>query len=178
MVVDNMGLAHYAANHFNINFDYDHEEVVAVSYYGLVLAVLGYDPAQEARFSSYAVRSIKRNLYREFVYQYRTKPTLVLEDYALEMDENDDTTAWESLFTSPSFEDGTIGQVVTDQIIQKIIGDKKSPSKDNTRKVIALRYFYPDLTQAQIGTILGCSQRNVGLILQRIQRRYRQALAV
>lgn len=176
-VVDNLGLAHFAANKFNFNFDFDHEEVIAVSYYALVLAVLGYDPARNVKFSSYAVKSIRRKLYREFMYQYKTKPIeSYLEEIAFDLDEEESN--WESYFGTESPEDELTNRLSAEHLILKINKENRGKDKAKTRAVVNLRYFHPDLTQQEIAEILGCSQKNVSLILSNIYKRYRHELAV
>lgn len=165
MVVDNLGLAHYAANHFNINFDYDHEEVTAVAYYGLVLAVLGFDENQGAQFSSYAVKAIRRTLYREFMYRYKTKiyDPSYLEDIAIDVD--GEGADWESYLGLDSPENEYVNRVLIEGIIKK--------AESNTaKKVIILRYCYPDMTQAELGKRAGCSQKMVRSIIQELSKVY------
>jgi len=161
---ENLGLAHYVANKFNINYDYDHEEVIAVSYYGLVLAVLGFDPEKGVKFSTYAVKSIKRTLYRELMYRYKTQiyDPAYLEDIALDVD--GENSNWESYLGSDSPE----GELVSRLLIKEII---KQAETNTAKKVIILRYCYPDITQAEIGKRAGCSTRYAGMILQDLKKR-------
>ena len=164
IVVDNLGLAHYAANHFNINYYYDHEEVIAISYYGLVLAVLGFDPEKGVKFSTYAVKSIKRTLYRELTYRYKTQiyDPAYLEDIALDID--GEASNWESYLGGDSPENELVSRVLIEEII-------KQAESNTAKKVIILRYCYPDMTQAEIGKRAGCSQRYAGMILQDLRKR-------
>lgn len=170
-VVDNLGLAHYAANKFNINYDYDHEEVIAVSYYALTLAALGFDAEKKTVFSSYAVKAIFRTLYREFMYRYETKiyDTSYLEDIAIDIDGEESN--WESYFSVDSPENEIVSRILIEGIIKK--------AKSNTaKKVIILRYCYPDMTQAEIGKRAGCSQRYAGMILQDLKNRRDEILVI
>jgi len=169
IVLDNLRLAKYVANKFNINRYFDHEEVLAVSYYALVLAALGYDPEGGTKFSTYAIKSMKRMLYREFMYQYKNKP---------EETHINGIALWEYYCGSETPEDGIIGRLSAEQLIQRINRENPGKGKAKTRAVINLRYFYPDLTQQEIAQILGCSQKNVSLILQNVRKRYRQELAI
>ena len=169
MVMDNLGLAHYTAYHFNVNFDYDHEEVTAVAYYALVLAVLGFEENQGVQFSSYAVKTIKRTLYREFMYRYKTKiyDPSYLEDIAIDIDGED--ADWESYLGLDSPENEYVHNILIEGIIKK--------AESNTaKKVIILRYCYPDATQAEIGKRAGCSQRYAGMVLQDLKNRKNEIL--
>jgi RNA polymerase sporulation-specific sigma factor len=176
--LDNIGLAHYAANKFNINYYYDHEEVVAISYYGLVLAVLGFNPEKGVKFSTYAVKSIKRTLCRELTYRYKTQiyDPAYLEDGALNIDGEDSN--WESYIGNGSPEEELTGKLSAERLIQKINRENKGKGKAKTRAVVNLLYFYPYLTQTELANIVGCSQKNVSLILRSIREKYRQELAV
>lgn len=177
IVLDNLRLAKYVANKFNINRYFDHEEVLAVSYYALVLAALGYDPEGGTKFSTYAIKSMKRMLYREFMYQYKTKPMeSYLEELALDLD--GEASNWESYFGIESPEGELTDRLSAEQFILKINKENPGKGKAKTRAVVNLRYFYPDLTQQEIAQILGCSQKNVSLILQNVRKRYRQELAI
>lgn len=170
-VIDNIGLAHYAANKFNINYDYDHEEVIAVSYYGLVLAALGFDAEKEVKFSSYAIKAIYRTLYREFMYRYKTKAYDVanLEDIAIDIDGEESN--WEAFLGGDSPENEIVSRVLIEEIIKK--------AESNTaKKVIILRYCYPDMTQTEIGKRAGCSQRYAGMILQELKKRKGEILLI
>ena len=164
IVVDNLGLAHYAAGKFNINFDYDHEEVIAISYYGLVLAALGFDPDKGVKFSTYAVKSIKRTLYRELMYRYKTQiyDPAYLEDIALDLD--GENSNWESYLGSDSPESELVSRLLIKEII-------KQAETNTAKKVIILRYCYPDMTQTEIGKRAGCSQRYAGMVLQDLKKR-------
>ena len=164
IVVDNLGLAHYTAGKFNINFDYDHEEVIAISYYGLVLAVLGFDPDKGVKFSTYAVKSIKRTLYRELMYRYKTQiyDPAYLEEIALDVD--GENSNWESYLGSDSPESELVSRLLIEEII-------KQAETNTAKKVIILRYCYPDMTQAEIGKRAGCSQRYAGMVLQDLKKR-------
>lgn len=171
IVVDNLGLAHYTAGKFNNNFDYDHEEVIAISYYGLVLAVLGFDPDREVKFSTYAVKSIKRTLYRELKYRYKTQiyDPAYLEDIALDIDGEDSN--WESYLGTDSPENELVSRVLIEGII-------KQAESNTAKKVIILRYCYPDMTQAEIGKRAGCSTRYAGMILQDLKKRRDEILVM
>ena len=170
-VVEHLGLAHYAAGKFNINFDYDHEEVIAISYYGLVLAVLGFDPDKGVKFSTYAVKSIKRTLYRGLTYRYKTQiyDPAYLEDIALDIDGEDSN--WESYLGGDSPENELVSRVLIEGII-------KQAESNTAKKVIILRYCYPDMTQAEIGKRAGCSQRYAGMILQDLKKRRDEILVM
>lgn len=160
-VLDNLGLAHFAANRFisfNADYDFDREEVISASYYDLILAVLGYDDEHGETFGTYAVKSIRRQLYREFMYRYKTKPeTDSLEDIALDID--GDNSNWESFLGSESPENDLVNRISVEQLIEK--------AESNTvKKILILRYCYPDTPQTEIGKLAGCSQRYVGMVLQ------------
>lgn len=170
MVIDNLGLAHFATNRFisfNADRDYDYEEVKAVSYYGLILAVMGYDPEHGQTFGTYAVKSIRRALYREFMYQYKTKINNAshLEDMAVDIDGEDSN--WESYFPASDFpENEVIANIEGKRLIERVMERVESVT---AKKVVILRYCYPDMSQTQIGKIAGCSQRYVGMVFQKLK---------
>jgi RNA polymerase sigma factor (sigma-70 family) len=177
MVLDNLRLAKYVANKFNINRDYDHEEVLAVSYYALTLSAFIYSPAMEQKFYSFAWRNINRYLYREFMYQYKTKPMeSYLEELALDLD--GEASNWESYFGIESPEGELTDRLSAEQFILKINKENPGKGKAKTRAVVNLLYFYPYLTQQEVAEILGCSQKNVSLILKNIRKKHRQELVI
>lgn len=173
-VLDNLGLAHFAANKFiafNADHDFDREEVTAVSYYTLILAVLGYDSGHGETFGTYATKSIRRQLYREFIYRYKTHiyDPSYLEDVVIDIDGEDPD--WESYLGKESPE----GEIVNRVLIEGII---KKAESHTAKKVIILRYCYPDMTQAEIGKRAGCSQRYAGMVLQDLKKRKGEILLI
>jgi len=176
LVLDNMRLVPYIANKFNINRDYEHDEVLGVSYYALVMSALTYDSSYEnTTFAGYACRNMKRYLYRQFMYRYITKLTEMeyLEDMALSTD-NDDVSNWQEYYGEESPENELIERIWREEIIAMLESTKMGKAQ---REAIRLKCINPELSQQELADLIGCSQKNVSLAFVKAREKLKPLMA-
>jgi RNA polymerase sigma-B factor len=136
------------------------EDLVQVASLGLVKAIDRFDPAREVAFSSYAVPTILGEIKRHF--RDRTWAVRVprdLQELALRA-ERAVTDLTRDLHRQPSAR-ATIAQLM------RTITPRE-------REVLRLR-FEEDLTQAEIGEIIGVSQMQVSRLIRQAVARLRLA---
>lgn len=177
MVEENLNLALYALKYYKNKFGWlEPEEILSACYLGLIKAVRGFKPEKEVRFGTYAMRVIYSTIIKELTPSKQVIETSSLEEIALDID--GEGSNWESCFGTDSPEDELVSKLTAEQIILKINRENPGKGKAKTRAVVNLLYFYPYLTQQEVAEILGCSQKNVSLILKNIRKKHRQELVI
>lgn len=172
MVEDNIKLAYFAAHKFTGHFQLDYDDILSACYIGLIKAARGYN-SDKAKFSTYAMQIMFRNIQRELFPRKPQVETLYLEDIT----NTDEQTFWQDVIPDTrQFEDEFIHDLLAEQYLQTINNSTKFSQK--TKDIVNLHFYHPELTQIQIGEILNCNQVNVSRTYREMSKRYRDELAV
>ncbi|WP_315120953.1 sigma-70 family RNA polymerase sigma factor [uncultured Clostridium sp.] len=176
-VEDHMGLVNWIASKYYKVYKerYEYDDLVQVACIGLCKAIKGFKPELGYEFTTYAVPKIKGQV-----------AMLIRDDryYPIHKKQRfNPSSAFISLNQMVS-DEGSIEFIDTikdrgslDNAFERIdLEDVLSKLPSLERKVIHL-YYFEDLTQAEIGKLLGMTQANVSRVIIRALEKLRRYLA-
>lgn len=174
MVEDNIGLVFHMSGKLQPQFPFvEYEEIVSECGLGIVLAALRFDEGQAIPFPTWACRYMKWTLQQDIRDRRNPKKEAFLEDF-YPADGFDGDFQWEDFFAdSENAEDTAIYQMMESQIVRTIIDAISSPMR---KRIFAIHYLYPELTQKDIAQLVGCSQKNVSLSYQELESKYKEVI--
>ena len=173
MVEDNLPLAYFAVEKYYPKFDWlDPEEVLSACFLGLIYAARKYNPSR-GKFSTYAMKSMFRNIRRELIPEKKQVDAMSLEDILTDKGE---VLNWQDLFSDgESVEDEAVYGVLSEQLVSVL--DKTVASKVY-KDIIKCRCTNPEITTAEILRKVGCSQGSIGFALKEARKQLKPLLAI
>lgn len=171
MVEDNLGLAYSTAYKISLKSPLEYDDILSICFLGLIKTAQKFDPSKGFAFSTYAVTTMRWMVHKEANPRKPQIKASYFEDLiptewesSWENIIDGENSNWESYLGSDSPENELVSRVLIEEII-------KQAETNTAKKVIILRYCYPDMTQAEIGKRAGCSQRYAGMVLQDLKKR-------
>ncbi|MFA7171725.1 MAG: sigma-70 family RNA polymerase sigma factor [Candidatus Paceibacterota bacterium] len=156
MVEDNIKLAYFALNKYRKQFEQlEPEDILSTCFIGLCRAARGYNPELGTAFSTYAMTAMYRQIILDLVRGRKQVEPIYLEEISLKKE----TTSWQDIIGS---DDST-----EDKIIYKMLGEQIMVELDNVRmnekykEIIRIHYREPDLSQSQVGKLVGRDHKTV-----------------
>lgn len=164
LVENNLGLAHYMAHRYrqsSIEFD----ELISLSYLGLVKAALHYDPNKEIRFSAFAGTVMTNEILQQLRRDRKHNKVVA------SLDEE----------TVPG-EDMTLGEIIPDphdhyESVLFMIDMKKNEEllEKNEVRVLRAKIIETDLSQREIARELDMSQSYVSRVMAGMREKILEA---
>ena len=156
MVEDNIKLAYFALNKYRTQFEHlDPEDILSTCFIGLCKAARGFNPELGIAFSTYAMTAMYRRIINDLVRGKQQVEPIYLE----EIKRQEDSTFWQDIIGSDDS--------MEDEIICKMLGERIIAELDNVRmnekykEIIRVHYHEPDLSQSQVGAIVGRDHKTV-----------------
>ena len=147
LVEDNIRLAVHIAKRWFGRTKLENDEVVSAAYYGLVKAVVSFDPDRGFCFTTYAGRCIENEIRMEIRKLSRRRPYISIDAEV------------------PGTEDLTYADMLPDRKkpfdhieSEMWLTDRIKGLDDRSRNDIRIRILFPDKTQAELAELIGISQ--------------------
>jgi RNA polymerase sporulation-specific sigma factor len=160
LILQHIGLVHHIANRLGRVSGEPLEDLVQEGLVGLMRAVDNYSPTRGTEFSTYAYRFIEGYMLNHL--RRRRRDPVALSALTRSSEENDTDLEDDADFSQQVLDRLTIAQAMS----------ALSPLE----KGVLRRFFYADLTQTEIASVLGRSRGYISRILRRALEKLRISL--
>lgn len=167
IIMENEKLIYWGYKNYTENCDPKHrEEIFSIANYSLFKAAKAFNP-DRAKFSTLYAKV----LYNEIQYYYRKERTKrryceLGDDLSMnEIINGTDNLRIESIIYNSNKEYNPLISIISDENVREIIKNLKP----DELKIVMLKYYNPDITQQQIGEILGVRQVQISRKLKKIR---------
>ena len=162
MVEKNMGLAYHMAGKLLHKSSLDHDEILSICLLALVKAVLKFDPTKGFAFTTYAANKMQWDTYKETHPKKPKLESMYLDDILSE----DGHSHWQDFIPGKSPENEIVCEIATEQIKDYVYANLKPKHRD----IFLVHYQNPELSQKEVGDIMGCSQVQVGRVYGKVRK--------
>lgn len=167
----NINLAYFMAQKLINHTPLEYEDTISTCFVGLCKAAMTFDPNKGIKFTTYATKIMQNQVFMANRTHKKSIQALHLEDLLQE-----EGLDWEAYVSSDQrlIDDYVTSGMVIESALKRIL-PKLSPKE---KQVVALLFDNPELTQVQIGEIMGVSQVSAYRIKKRVRDRISRLLAI
>lgn len=170
-IIENMNLVYYMIKqlpHMNPN---DYDDWVQIGRIGLIKAASTFDETKGRKFSTYASRCIRNEIYMHFRKERPHNSDVSLNDIIYTDEKGSDLELGKTLGS----EDDFIEKIIDGEIITNVLGIILNVLQP--KEAIVLLYRVSGIcTQRDVGKSLGLSQSYVSRIKEKAERKIRECL--
>ena len=169
LFLNSMGLVHSVVRKLSV-LDNEYEDMVSIGTIGLIKAVEGFDNSKDIKFSTYATKCIKNEMFMHFRKEKQRPKAVSLNEPIGNDGEGNEITRGETISGAEDVENDFIKRETFERFMN-IILNLLTP-----KERLVMLYTIADYNQSSIGKILDLSQSYVSRLARKVKKKVRSYL--
>lgn len=158
LVIENMKLAHFAANKYYLKFGFEQEEAISLAFLGLVKAASIFDETKKVKFSTLAMRCMYNTFLQDLRKRSKQVDTVSFDSLVSE----DSEITYADLF--PDKNDSYAG-IENREMIESCLRELTGREQE-----VVLAYLAdPTQRQVQLSKTFGISRQRISIIINKFK---------